>query len=186
MTPSAKDGHVTSEGMSAYLDRRMTTNERDEFQDHLSSCDDCRETVLGAGRVLGARQRQRTRRLSLAAAAAGIAVLLFMRWPDGPQADRLRGEGADRSRLTAVTTDGSSILRDDPLVWRAAPDVLIYRFTLSTTQGEELWSTSLTDTVLVVPGSVTLEARQPYLWSVDALREDGQSQATGFHRVTFR
>jgi len=190
--------HLTAEDVTAFLDRRMATDERTAVEAHLADCRLCREEVAAVKRLLAARPIGRPMMLvpiGLAAAAALAFVLLNTnRAAPGSSTERLRTPSgvtlpADASsRIVARSpADGDTIGTGKlALLWSAVPDDPSYRFTLTDASGEPVWTTTTTDTSVTLPPNIVLRSRTTYFWYVDALRADGRAASTGVRRFTTR
>lgn len=183
-TPERK-GHVAEDRIAIYLDRHMTAGERREFQDHLSTCADCRAAVLEAARVLGAGRRKR-RRYAVGALVAAAAVAAVMLLPSrDPTPNPVRAGGSGELAGLVVVREWAGTPETEPVfVWRPVDNALQYRFELVTTNGEAVWDTTVTDTTVTIPSHAVAEAGVSVLWVVDALSSDGSSTSTGYQPLS--
>lgn len=190
--------HLTAEDVTAFLDRRIATDERTAVEAHLADCRQCREEVAAVKRLLVARPIGRPMMLvplGLAAAAALAFVMLNTNRGDPVSStERLRTPpgvtlpvDASSRIATRSPADGDTIGPGKlELLWSAVPDEPSYRLTLTDASGQPVWTTTTTDTVATLPPNVVLQSRKTYFWYVDALRADGRAASTGVRRFTTR
>ena len=190
--------HLTAEDVTAFLDRRMATDERTAVEAHLADCRQCREELAAVKRLLVARPIGRPMMLipiGLAAAAALAFVLLNTNRVDpGTSTERLRTAPgvtlpADASSQIATRSpaDGDTIgTVATAMLWSAVAGEPTYRLTLTDASGQPVWTTTTTDTSVTLPQNVVLQSRKTYFWYVDALRADGRAASTGVRRFTTR
>ncbi len=169
--------------IASYLDRGLSAADRDRIENHLSECEECRASVTEAQQLVG--QIRRPRRFvaigGVVAAAAAVTMLLVR--PDtvkrnGP-VERAGSSSSALSSLNAYSPLGERSSRRGEFVWSSAPDVVSYRLTVGKSDGSTIWSSSGTDTMVVMPDSIHLDARQGYVWIVDAILGDGSTRSTG-------
>ena len=182
--------HLTDNELTAYLERSHSAEERDAIESHLADCDACQAEVLALTRLFRKRRVRKRWYLGgpLAAAAAAAAILLFsprMERTDQPVL-RDSNDGSSSAALIAVSpTDGDSLAGNTAtFTWRKKETVVRYRFTVMASDGAEVWSADVADTILVLPDSVTLLPEASYFWYVDALLPDGRTATTGVRRFT--
>ncbi len=68
--------------------------------------------------------------------------------------------------------------------WQNVGAEVRYRFNLTRSDGEEVWSGATAETTLVLPPAVRLSEGTTYFWWVDALLLDGRSVTTEVQSVT--
>lgn len=179
-----------------FVEGRLTGPARGAAVEHLLECAHCRLTVRGTGRLIAdpamaillsaghtlrpaarlAAPRRRRRTWVIPAAAAAAAVLLFLRWPRTGSDDRAEVTRLRESPVTAVAAPTpiaprSSVARVDSLVWTSAPGVERYRVRLYDATGTVLWSAQPADTVVGLPGDLSLAVGRSYFWRVEAETE---------------
>jgi hypothetical protein len=157
--------------------------------DHAMGCDACRRelellrsvTVAGGAagsvgffglwRTLDPRRR-----------AAAAAVLFLTTGALVTAALRRGGEDTWRGGATdivVVSPSGPTSLNDAAtLVWRSVPGATLYQAELISGSGENIYSSQTSDTLLLLPPTVTLTPGTEYVWTVTAERADG-TQARG-------
>ena len=173
--------HVTEAAVAAYLDRRLPATERTLLVRHLIVCEDCRLEVSDTQALL-ARQSRRGWFVTAGLIASAALLVLILRpgvAPSDPPSSLAIREGGPSPTLTAYGPVGQ--VRGDSLglLWGAAPGATAYRVTLSAAGGEALWSSSTSDTSVVLPESAHLESGVQYYWVADALLANGTTRTTG-------
>jgi anti-sigma factor RsiW len=170
------DDHLTETVLAEYIDRRLTSAERDRAESHLAACPACRTEMLGARQFV--RRRTQTRRLIAAGGLIAVAatLLLMVRTDQEPVIMRA---GSSMAALVAYGPSGEVAASPLRFTWSAAQRASTYRFTLSGESGSSVWSSGTADTSLVLPASVTLRSGQRYFWVADAILSDGATLSTG-------
>jgi hypothetical protein len=69
-------------------------------------------------------------------------------------------------------------------VWHAAATGASYQLTLTDAEGSVVWTLATTDTMAMLPDTVTLAHASLYHWYVDGLLEDGRRASSGVHSFT--
>jgi hypothetical protein len=199
--PASRTGHLTSDEVAAYVDRRSSTAGRSGIEAHLADCDLCRAEVLEVRSMLKSAPQARRSNGSLralAGAAAAALILVALPWRDLRHSSSFPDIGAGTER--AVVPDGgrdSVVIVTPTLDGAVAPDRLTFTWrrgesdaqfmvTLLNTRGDILWSRSTRDTVITVPDSVALPPAASYVVYVDALRSDGTSARSAPRMFTIR
>jgi hypothetical protein len=187
---AADHPHLTAEDVAAFLDRRLTTTERHDVEDHLAHCGRCRAEVAAVRRLVkaGPVPRKLTLRTAFAAAAviAFLALTLGRLGPGGTD-DRVRTtpslSGGGSELITGLQpADGDTVASARPaLIWRSIGGEPAYRVTVTEETGKLVWTNTTTDTSLTLPPTL-LSPRTTYFWYVDALRADGRAASTGVRR----
>lgn len=181
--------HLTADQLAAYLDRALEASEQRQVEGHLADCHQCTAELLAVGRVLRSHRGRRWWYVGppLAAAAAAAAILFLVVNPiSRPEAGGppLRGVGeparAGALQVSAILPLSGGVVQRGALtfVWGAAAPDARYHVTLTDALANEIWSGDTSDTLLVLPESVSLDPGATYLWYVDALLLDGQSATT--------
>ena len=188
MTPDRP--HLTAEDVAAFLDRRLTTDEKHGIEEHLAHCGRCRAELAAVRKLVksGPIPERRVFRIGLAAAAV-IAFLALTLGRMGP------GSTEDRIRTTpSATTSESELIKglqpadgdtissaSAALAWRSIGGEPTYRVTITDATGQLVWTNTTPDTSLMVPPTL-LSAGRTYFWYVDALRADGRAASIGVRR----
>ena len=183
--------HVTTGEFAAYVDGTVSTDERIRIDGHLAGCLSCAEELLALSRLTKRSATRRYIKVVLPAAAAAAIVLFLVNPPNtvAPTNPILR-DAADVTE-TAVPVEvvtpasGQQINRDElRFIWRSLGNQTNYRFTLTTAEGEGIWTTDTADTTLAVPPTLSMEPNLSYIWYVDALLLDGTAATSGIRRFT--
>jgi hypothetical protein len=95
------------------------------------------------------------------------------------QASGLRGIARANTALITYGPTGDAKREGLRFVWGPAAGAVSYRFSVTTSGGEQVWSRSSVDTLASLPRSVNLRAGEKYLWVADAILSDGSSRSTG-------
>jgi hypothetical protein len=190
-------GHLSPEDISAYLSGVQGGPGREELERHLVVCDQCRQELIDSAE-LGASSGPR-RWLAVAvpvAAAAAVAALLLIPWggPPTPGArpgavSVVRGAGSEGvgtlavvEPLTGATVDPSGL----QFRWRSGGQGSFYRVTLTSEEGDVVWTSTSADTLLDLPPEVLLEAGARYFWFVDALLSGVGTATSGVQELLVR
>lgn len=142
---------------------------------------------MEAGRVLRTR-REVPRRGWVAVAigaAAVLALVMLQPWDDGEPTSRSLfrdGEATAGAPVIEVVQpgEGARISGDTRFVWRSVDPDAVYRFTLVSDDGGEVYSTTTSDTLVTLPGDVAVGGGEFY-WVVDVLLPDGRTATSGAH-----
>ena len=171
--------------IASYLDRRMSEADREQFENHLAECEDCRRAVIEARSLM--KQVRPTWRMNTVVgvlAAALIFVVVDLKVQH-------RNDLAAPASTRAVQPVGSAITPYGPIgevaraglrfVWSPLANAISYRLSLVDANSQPVWSTAAADTSIALPPSVSLRVGENYFWSVDALASDGATRSTGLH-----
>jgi hypothetical protein len=191
------DAHLRAEDVAAYLDATVGNRDRERIETHAADCEECRREIAEVSQVLRRLRRTPTWRtwVPVAAAAAIIALLLVRPlWIEtGPDSTpRFRGpESAGREGTVAIRVlepRDESTLRSTAIafVWHAGGAGASYQLTLTDDVGGVVWMLATTDTVALLPDTVSLLPASLYHWYVDGLLEDGRHASSGVHSFTTR
>jgi anti-sigma factor RsiW len=190
--------HLSPEALAGYLDNDLPGEERRQAELHLASCRECREELAEVRRL---RPRHGGRWALVLIPATAAAVLLAIVLPQRttvpsesidsgarPVASAVRAGPADNAPLEIVSPAPSTEIAPDrsDFSWRSAGPGASYTFTLQEAGGRVVWTSTVSDTVAVLPDSIALGAGGTWFWSVDALLPDGASRSTGVKRLTTR
>jgi len=170
--------------------RSLSRNERAAAIEHLAACPQCRDEALTAARVVrseGTRKAKRVGASAVTVAVLAVAVMVYsrstptdstgpiLRESNRPSASASIGVHAPRS-----TAEAGVIV----FAWQSmGPDVR-YRFSLTRSDGSEVWNGGTVDTTLTLLPDVTLSVGETYFWWVDALLLDGRSVTTDLQPLT--
>lgn len=171
--------------IAALAEGSLDAGSRSSALAHVASCARCRRAVASVARALTdhavAREvraatwgRRRILRIALPTAAA--AVLLLLSWPSSPN-EGGSGHRAPPSAPPAAPAPISpvgAVAEAGILQWTGVSGADRYRVTLFDAQGRVLFEVEVSDTVAILPDSLTLVRRQAYLWKIEA--------RTGFDR----
>ncbi len=183
-----------------YVSGRLQA-ERDlsDFETHLLTCDSCREEVrlglvvraeLGAPAALQQRRSLPRRKswLILGAAAAAAVVFVIVRPSSQQLSDQPVVRGGDEGMpvITAMSPAPGAVVPAGSLafVWRSVGTSAQYRLTVTSEQGDVVWTGASADTLQHVPPTARLQSGKSYLWYVDALLPDGAAATSRVRRFT--
>jgi anti-sigma factor RsiW len=173
--------HLSDSEMALYLDRGLSLEERDRIEGHLAACAECRGHALATQQVIRRSRRPRLVVASSVLAAAAVVLILIARVEPGNDraAPQLRGIARANTALIVYGPTGDAKREGLRFVWGPAAGAVSYRFSVTTTDGEQVWSRSSVDTVASLPRSVSLRSGEKYLWVADTILSDGSSRSTG-------
>ena len=177
-TPSERTGeHMRELEMAAYLDRRLSEPDRERAEAHLAECAECRREFREVRGLLNRSARPRR----LLVGAESPRRRREPRPLPAPLCHRSAPGWGCSPLLPVYGPTGDASLASLRFVWAAAPGAAGYRLTVSGGNGIPVWSGSVTDTMFVLPDSISLGVDQRYVWIVDALLADGSARSTGLH-----
>ena len=175
--------HLENGRLAAYLDRRLSADERAQVEAHLADCADCRAEVVALGRLRRRLARPSPWVIGPALAAAAVAAFLLLgRPPAGPgDAPVLRGGDEVGVTVVPVGPGPGAVVAADMLAftWRATAPDASYHVTLTDSSGALIWSGVTSDSSTTLPGAVRLLAGTRYYWYVDVLLPDGRTGTSG-------
>jgi hypothetical protein len=191
--------HLSPGALAGYLDNDLPGEERRQAELHLASCAECREELAEVLRLRPRRGRQWAALLLVPATAAALLLTIVlprrttapraaMDSAEVPVASDIRGGPAANTPLEIVSPLPSTETAPGPsdFSWRSAGPGASYTFTLQEADGRVVWTSTVPDTVAILPDSIALGAGRTWFWSVEALLPDGRSRSTGVRRLTTR
>ena len=169
------------EAVVALVERRGSDAERLATLDHVMSCAGCKGDfdlmrTVAAGKAAPVRQG----RWPLAAAAA-VALLVSGSLLFSVLRSSTAGEGGVRGGtqgVELVSPRGDTHERPVTFVWRKATGSARYSLEVFTAAGDAVYSTDVTDTAVVLPADVSLQAGATYHWWVLVRTPDGAEVRT--------
>lgn len=154
----------------------------------MADCAECRRDAVAVAMVLRSVRRRRIMLVAtpLAAAAILLMVLLPTRRPSEDASPLRPGSPRESAATIRVWSPpdeptSSTALR---LIWAATGSGTLYRLTVTDPSGGVVWSRQTTDTIAVLPDTVSLRPGARYHWYVDALLVNGQRATTGLRDFT--
>lgn len=192
---SLAGGHLDAGSISAYLDGRLGSGEKERVQKHLADCPECRREMSELVDLLKANEGRR-RRWPLAAtgiAAAAVAALviggsLMREAADGPGTVRTPEGAAERESVRSIAvispSPEASVAREAvAFAWEPVGEGTTYRLTMTDGAGRTVWSTVTHESAVDMPEDLQLHPGEIYLWYVDAVLSDGTTATTGVTRL---
>jgi hypothetical protein len=187
-----ESSHIRAEDIAAYVDDRVSDNERAALEAHFADCSACCEEIVAVRRLQTASGSQRRILWAVGGSAAVAAVLSLLligqpwKEPVSPSVEpsTLQRAVPTTSIVEIVSPgDGSTIRRPDLVFSWRKPDgePALYHFVITTEAADSVWSSTTQDTMIVLPRDMLLEQGTTYLWYVDALLPDGRPTSTGVH-----
>ena len=183
--------HLNPDLVAAYLEGCLPDGERESVEAHLSECDECCDELRAIDDTLrstwSAGSLRRFAVPAVAAAAVLVAVLVARPWSERLPMSGAEPGVAERTGPDIVSTRIESLSPvqgtvvdpgDIRLRWRSAGEGARYQINVTTTQGDSVWVSMVTDTSARVPSGV-VGPNQEYLWYVDALLPNGRTASTG-------
>jgi len=170
--------------IAALAEGSLDAGSRSSALAHVASCARCRRAVASVARALtdrsvaralGSAAWGRRRFLRIALPTAAAAVLLLLSWPSSPNEGESehRAPPAPRAAPVPISPMGP-VAEAQILRWTAVSGADRYRVTLFDVQGRVLFEAQVSDTMAMLPDSLTLVRGQAYLWKIEA--------RTGFDR----
>ncbi len=185
------EGHLEARIVAAYVDGTLDPARLGEVEAHLAECESCRREVVEVTRML--RGRPPWKRWGvMGTLVAAAAVLLLIAQPNRvPELqDPVTRAGEDTvteavPRITAITPADTETVSSGSIAfrWRSPSAEASYRITVTNEIGDLLWSETTSDTTIVPPRDVVLQAGRVYFWYVDALLPNGESATSGVRRL---
>jgi len=176
------NGHMTDMLIASYLDRRMSDADRENFENHIAECPECRRAVIEADSLIK-RVRPTWRGNAviglIAAALVLVAVDLTVQRTGEPTPTRTVPAGD--SELTAYGPTGDVARSGLRFVWSPLIGAISYKIAVVDATSRPVWSTTASDTSIALPANIFLRTGEGYLWVVDALASDGTAHSTGVH-----
>lgn len=197
MTPPfhSPSGHLDSDTIAAFAERRLAPPERVTAEAHLADCAECRADLVDVTGIFAEARRSRRRRVAVPvlAAAALATILLVPRTPEPiDESSVLRpAETTEPERLNTLVAilpaPGESASRAGlRFVWEPDGPDAIYEISVTDSSGTSLWRARTPDTSITLPDSVSLQPGGTYHWWVDVLLGDGRLASTGLREFTVR
>lgn len=182
--------HLSEKQLAAYVNRRLLTEEREAAIEHLAECAECRDEALATARVLRAERARRAKYMGVSVAtAAALGLVLLVLVPRSPS----ESTGPVLREGAPAVVPGASIGVHSPqntaqvgqieFSWQHLGAEVRYRFSLTRSDGGDVWSGATADTSLTLPPDVMLAEGTTYFWWVDALLLDGRSVTTDVQRL---
>jgi hypothetical protein len=163
---------VPPERLEALAAGRLPEAEAAELMDQvMAHAELMREfELLRAIHRAGAKASPATRwRVPAALAAAAVLAVVgtvLYRGAVRPERPPLRGGTVQETVALVAPTDGARVPRPLTMVWRSVPDAARYRLTVIDQDGNAAFTSTTSDTTLVIPDSA-LHAGMPYRWWVE-------------------
>jgi hypothetical protein len=195
-TTQLSESHfISPEEIAAFLDGRVTGEERARLEAYFAENPEARRELVDASRIIASMPTRPKRRMSFApiagiAAAAAIAIVFLKpqvaERPASPVTAERRGTSTERIAAINLVTpaNGADIGNTRVLVWRGVEGAS-YRLVVLDAAGETILQESTTDTVRSIPAAL-LKATTHYYWNVDAQMPDGSSITSGMHEFVVK
>jgi anti-sigma factor RsiW len=180
--------HLSPEVLAAYLDDKLSSEQRSQVELHLASCDECRAELADINRLQRTRVRRKWLSVVVPAATAAALILVIALPRERTRPSDIRSRANVDDRLVVISPVPSADIPPGPInfVWHSAGPGASYTITLQEAEGRPVWTSSVADTVVALPDSITLAPGRHWFWSVDALLPNGRSLSTGMQRLTRR
>ena len=205
--------HPSEAILILYLEDRLSAQEREETESHLSDCAECVEqleiirklsmweddasipmpepsVLQSAERLVQSNapfRRFGIPRWGLAAAAVlVVAVGLAYFSTRGPVATRFRDSSPATEHLTMIPADNARVEGSRlNFQWSGVENSVGYRVYLYDNSGSILWSSSTGDTTMTLSPAVSLHSQTNYLWRVEIFFRDGSIHRSLVHVFTY-
>lgn len=188
--------NISPEEMAAYIDGRLSAEERATVEERLARSPELRAELVAATRLVSTHEESRARRpfiwrsatllVTAAAAVALIAVLPRYRgFHQAPVPTERRADAEDGGRVRLLTPADAAVvpIASARFSWHPEGDAS-YRITIADASGATVWTTLTSDTTVTLPSAMSLRPGNHYYWYVDALRADGSSVTSGSQSFT--
>ena len=182
--------HLSAEQLAAYVGRSLSPDEQAAAVEHLAGCPQCRDEALATARVLRSeRTRKVTRVGASVATVAVLAVAVVVYSPSTPtgSTELILRDGDPASAPASIGVHAPLSTAEAGVIvfsWQSVGPDVRYRFSLTRSDGSEVWNGGTVDTTLILPPDVALSAGETYFWWVDALLLDGRSVTTDVQPLT--
>ena len=169
--------------IAALAEGGLDGDARNSALQHLATCARCRGAVASVARALGdplvseavgsteVRGGRWVRRAWMATVVAAAVLVIFVR-PGPITNDETAGLHRDPTIQVAdapVPVSPSGVAANPrAFQWTSAAGASQYRLTLFDADGNVIFETRLTDTMVSLPDSIALSAGRQYLWKVEA------------------
>lgn len=186
--------HPSAQRLAAFLDARLTADERAEAMAHFAACAECRHELTALRQVLESAPRTSSRRWIAGAAALAAALVFAVVLPrargtdpeaPGP-ASGVRALDGSESIAISGPKDGDRIGLPLTLTWQSAGTDGSYLLVVTDSAGTEVLRRTGSDTSVTLPANIRLVPGARYFWSVEAKLIDGRSVKTGAHSFRLR
>lgn len=188
-TALSESDPVSPEEVAAFLDGRLTGNERARLEAYFADNPEARRELIGASRIIATMPpRVRASRLRfapvIAIAAAAVFLIVLIKpgssHPPSTIAPVERRGAAEQTRGVDLIApvDGGELAATPSFVWRPI-DGASYTLVVQDAAGRTILQQKTVDTVHAVPAVVLKSVAGRYYWSVDALMPDGSSTTSG-------
>ena len=182
--------HLSTQQLAAYVGGSLSRDEQAAAIEHLARCPQCRDEALTAARVVRSERTRKAKRVGASATTVAVLAVAVMVYGPGAPTESTGPILREDDRASAPATIGVhaplSTAEAGVIVfaWQSmGPDVR-YRFSLTRSDGSEVWTGGTVDTTLTVPPDVALSVGETYFWWVDALLLDGRSVTTDLQPLT--
>jgi len=163
------EGHLDPVALARFIDGSANRDQQALLEAHLAECRDCRAELIESRRILATSPRHpRWTRLVPIAAAAAVLLVIWTGILHRPRTESVTRDATLTATVPTPVAPLGKVSRFDTLRWRAIPEVLRYRVTLFTSEGQASWQTTTSDTFATLPDTLSLAAATPYYWQVKA------------------
>jgi hypothetical protein len=180
-------GHLDPVSLARFIDGGASPDQQALWEAHLAECGDCRAELIESGRILATSPRHpRWTRLVPIAAAAAVLLVIWTGTLHRPRTEPVTRDATLTVTMPLPVAPLGNVSRFDTLRWRAVPEILRYRVTLFTGDGQVAWQTTTADTFAVPGDALRIVAVSPYYWQVKAETTYGrwvESEVVGFTLV---
>ena len=186
--------HIGYDDMAAYIDLKLSDEDRRRVDAHLASCDECRAEAIASQKAVSTSPTgsgSRIRSWSLIGGAIAAATLIIVAGTTITRARNGRNIERDTNVATAAVViaspgDGASLGPDRVVAWHRLAENTSYRITIANGGGQPIYTATVRDTSAVIPPFVTLQTGGKYFWYVDAIRADGTIATSGLKSFTIK
>ena len=176
--------HLGDKQLAAYVSRSLSPDELEAAIEHLARCAECRDRALATARVLRMERTRKAKYIgTLVATASALGLVLLVLLPRSPSESTgpVLREGAPVAPGASIgvhSPHNTAQVGQIEFSWQDMGAEVRYRFSLTRSDGGEVWIGATADTSLTLPPDVMLSEGTTYFWWVDALLLDGRSVTT--------
>lgn len=169
--PVVIDQHLAPNDFAAYLDGATTGDRRARIEAHLARCQECREELSDAGRIIRTLPRSPRRARPLVAAVAVIAALLLISVL--PREYRNLSNPQHRESSVTTTMAPTALAPLGPVdsirafIWSSVPNADRYHLRVYDANGSVIWERTASDTTLPAT-DLAVESERPFYYQVQA------------------
>ena len=176
----SRSGHLDPMEVAAYLDGIVDSHVRARLEDHLGACPECRDELVESSRIAARQSAPKiTRaRVWIPVAAAAVLLLVVRQQSHREQRPEHREAAVTTTVAPRALTPVGLVGSVTTFVWSSVPRADAYRIRVFDADGTVIWDREMSDTLAILPASVSFQPGRAYYWRVEARTGFGRSAAT--------